>query len=200
MIHARAAIVSLVAVMAARPIAAQWHLGVELTTTHYRGTTRNTTDSGPTILRPADATAVTIGADRAIKRSRIAVRVSYARLGLVAGEGGLRLIDKSTGRLFEGSILANFQVVGIGGGSSGAIRAELGPALHLWNLDDDLRKRLAALGAIAYEWPVTNRFAGAVRFEGTISKSWFEPGDLPPELERRVTWRYGVGLGLRYRL
>jgi hypothetical protein len=27
----------------------------------------------------------------------------------------------------------------------------------------------------------------------------FDAGDLPPEYERQVTWRHGVGLGLRYR-
>jgi hypothetical protein len=31
-------------------------------------------------------------------------------------------------------------------------------------------------------------------------KSWFDAGDVPPDFERRATWRYGVGLGLRYRL
>jgi len=200
MVHTRAAIVSLVAVMAARPIAAQWHLGLELTTTRYRGTSRNRTDSGPTILRPADATTISLHGDRTVKHVRIGLRASYANVGLVAGEGKLRLIDKSTGQLFEVSVLAGFQVVGIGGGSSGAIRAELGPALHLWNLDDELRKRVAALAAVAYEWPVAKRFTGTIRFEGTISRSWFEESDLPPDFERQVTWRYGVGLGLRYRL
>jgi hypothetical protein len=196
--YARAAIVSVLATMAVRPIAAQWHLGMELTTTRYGGTSHNTSDSGPSMLRPADATTVTLRGDRTIRPIRIGVRVSYAKVGLVAGEGQLRVIDKSTGRLAEASVVANFQVVGIG--SSGAIRAEVGPALHLWNLDDDFRKRLGVLGAVAYEWPIANRFAGAIRFEGTISKSWFAPDDLPPELKRRVTWRYGVGLGLRYRL
>ena len=58
MAHTRAAIVSLVAVMAARPIAAQWDLGLELTTMRYRGTVHNTTDSGPPNVRPSDATTV----------------------------------------------------------------------------------------------------------------------------------------------
>jgi hypothetical protein len=39
-----------------------------------------------------------------------------------------------------------------------------------------------------------------VRLEGILSPSWFNATDVPPEFERRVTWRYGVGLGLRYRL
>jgi hypothetical protein len=77
---------------------------------------------------------------------------------------------------------------------------ELGPALLLWDFDSELRARLGALGAAAYQWPVTRRLTGVVRLEGMISKSWLEPGEVPPEYVRRLTWRYGVGLGLRYRL
>jgi hypothetical protein len=33
-----------------------------------------------------------------------------------------------------------------------------------------------------------------------LSPSWFDAADVPPEFERRVTWRYGVGLGLYCRL
>jgi len=89
----------------------------------------------------------------------------------------------------------------VGGiGPSGVVRAELGPALHLWKFDDDTRDRVSALGALAYEWPVAGRFSSAIRFEGMVSKSWFAEGDLPPEYDLRLTWRYGVTLGLRYRL
>jgi len=119
-------------------------------------------------------------------------------MSVPAAGPGLVLIDNSTGQLLEGQLLANFQVVGIG--SSGAIRAEVGPSLHLWKSGDELRSRAGAVAAAAYEWPVTNRFAGAIRLEGTMSKSWFDAGDLPPEYKRQATLRYGVGLGLRYQL
>ena len=125
-------------------------------------------------------------------------RATVRAAAITAAAPDLTLTDNSSGEVLEGQLLLNFQVVGIG--SSGAIRAELGPALHLWNLDDELRKRVAALAAVAYEWPVAKRFTGTIRFEGTISRSWFEESDLPPDFERQVTWRYGVGLGLRYRL
>jgi hypothetical protein len=128
----------------------------------------------------------------------LGLRASYASVGLTAAGPGLILTDNSTGQLLEGHLLVNFRVVGIG--SSGAIRAELGPSLHLWKSADENRTRAGGVGALAYEWPVAQRFSGAVRLEGTISKSWFDAGDLPPEFERQVTWRYGVGVGLRYRL
>ena len=181
------------------PAAAQWDVGFEVSTTHYRGSSRAATDTGgPTTIRPGNATAFGVRVDRAIRRVRLALQASYAHVGLTAAAPNLTLTDNSAGELFEGQLLVNFQVVGIG--SSGAIRAEVGPSLHLWKSDDETRSRGGAVAAAAYEWPVARRFSGAIRLEGILSKSWFDPGDLPSELERRVTWRYGVGLGLRYRL
>lgn len=183
------------------PAAAQWDVGFEISTTHYRGSSHITHDSGgPTTLRPANATTFGVRLDRAIGRgpARVGLQASYAHVGLTAAAPNLTLTDNSVGQLFEGQLLVNFQVWGIG--SSGAVKLELGPSLHLWKSEDETRSRAGAVAAAAYEWPVARRFSGAIRLEGILSKSWFEPGDLPSQLERRVTWRYGVGLGLRYRL
>jgi len=194
----RAAVLIFMAVIAV-PVAAQWNVGLEINATHYRGSSRAANDSsGPTRVRPADATTFGVRVDRAIRRARLGLQVSYATVGLTASAPDLTLTDNSSGEVFEGQLLLNFQVVGIG--SSGAVRMELGPSLHLWKAESENRSRAGAVAAAAYEWPIANRFSGAIRFEGVLSKSWFDPGDLPSELERRVTWRYGVGLGLRYRL
>ena len=181
------------------PVAAQWDIGFEISTTRYRGSSHDTTGSNsPLTLRPANATNVGLRVDRAIGRARLGLRASYASVGLTAAGPGLILTDNSTGQLLEGQLLVNFRVVGIG--SSGAIRAEVGPSLHLWKSGDEVRQRAGAIAATAYEWPVAQRLSGAIRLEGIFSKSWFDARDLPPEFERQVTWRYGVGLGLRYRL
>ncbi len=181
------------------PATAQWDIGFELSTIHYHGSSDDTTNSGgPQAFRPASATSVGVRVDRDIGRARVGLQASYGNVGLTATGPGLTLIDNSTGQLIEGQLVVNFRVVGIG--SSGAIRAELGPSLHLWKSGDENRTRVGALGALAYEWPVAKRFSGAIRLEGMISKSWFDDGDLPPEYERQATRRYGVGLALRYRL
>lgn len=194
----RAAVLVFMAVIAV-PVAAQWNVGLEINATHYRGSSRAATDSsGPTRVRPADATTFGVRVDRVIRRARLGLQISYATVGLTASAPDLILTDNSSGEVFEGQLLLNFQVAGIG--SSGAVRMELGPSLHLWKAESESRSRAGAVAAAAYEWPVANRFSGAIRLEGMLSKSWFDPGDLPSELERRVTWRYGVGLGLRYRL
>ena len=185
--------------IAARPAVAQWHVGLELSTTRYRGSAHDTSGSnGPASFRPGDATTVGLRLNHGMGRTRVDILAAYGKAGLTATGPGLTLTDKTAGELFEGEILLNFQVVGIG--SSGAIRAELGPSLHLWKSGDQNRTRAGGVGAFAYEWPIARRVAGAIRLEGMLSKSWFDAGDLPPEYERQVTWRYGVGLGLRYRL
>jgi len=189
----------LVSCGAACPLAAQWYVGVELATTRYGGSSHDTSSSHVASQgRPGDATAISVRIGRNWRRYGIAIRAAYAKPGLAVAGQNVNLTDKTTGDLVEVVPLLSTQVGGIG--PSGAVRLELGPALHLWNLDGDMHARVGALGAAAYEWPVAGRFSGTVRFEGALSRSWFDPGDTPPEFERRVTWRYGVGLGLRYRL
>ncbi len=103
------------------PAAAQWDVGFEISTTHYRGSSRATTDTGgPTTVRPGNATALGVRVDRVIRRVRLGLLASYAHVGLTAAAPNLTLTDNSSGQLLEGQLLVNFQVVGIG--SSGAIR------------------------------------------------------------------------------
>ncbi len=181
------------------PAAAQWSVALELATSAYRGATHDTTSSHVASEgRPGGGTAVSLKLGRNWRRSGAALRLSYSNPGFAVAGHSVTLTDKTTGRLFEVSMLLNTRVGGIG--PSGAVRAELGPALHLWNFNGEIRARFGTLGAIAYEWPVTNRLLGSVRLEGMLSPSWFNADDVPPEFERRATWRYGVGLGLSYRL
>ena len=100
--------------------------------------------------------------------------------------------------LFEWTGTVGFRVGGIG--PSGAIVVDLGPTLHLWKSTPETRTRVGGLLAGTYDWAVSERFSGAIRIESILSKSWFDEADLPPEYRRQVTWRYGWGVGLRYRL
>jgi len=194
----RAWVVVLMVAAAAAPAAAQWDLGLQLSTSHYRGTAHDTTNSAAQNLRPGDATTIGLRLDHAIGRARVALQAAYGKPGITATAPGLMLTDKTTGELLEVGTLINFRVAGIG--SSGAIRAELGPALHLWKIDDEVRSRVGAIGGALYEWPVAERFSGTIRLEGMLSKSWLDAADAPPGVARQVTWRYGWGVGLRYRL
>ena len=192
------AVIALLVVLPIGRAHAQWWIGVETGTARYRGSAHDTSSGAGPRLRPGDATTIAIRVDRRLGRLGVALRASLATPGVSAVGASIAVTDRTTGHLIEVATLVAVRVGGIG--PSGVVRAELGPALHLWKLDDDKRVRLGALGALAYEWPVAGRFSGAIRVEGAMSRSWFEEGDLPPEYELRLTWRYGVTLGLRYRL
>lgn len=180
-------------------LAAQWYVGMEFGVKAYRGSTRDTSSSHVASEgRPGGGPSLGISVSRVWRRAGATLRVSYAKPGFSVAGSGVSLTDKGTGRLVEVSSVLTTRVGGIG--PSGAVRAELGPALHLWDYDARFRTRVGAIGAASYEWPVTSRFMGSIRLEGALSPSWFNATDVPPEFERRVTWRYGVGLGLRYRL
>jgi len=177
----------------------QWFVGVEVGAARFGGSAHDTSNgSGPPRFRPGDVPTIGLRLERGLGRFGVALKASYGKPGLSALGQGLIVTDKSSGQLIELATLVAVRVGGIG--PSGAVRAEIGPALHLWKFGDDMHSRVSALGALAYEWPVGGRFSGAIRLEGMLSRSWFEEGDLPPEYDLRLTWRYGVTLGLRYRL
>ena len=176
--------------------AAQWHIGLEIATNSYKGSSQDT--SGEAEGRPGGGLALALLADRAWGRGGVTLRVSLSNPGFAVAGKSLSITDKTTGQLLEVASLFGTRVGGIG--PSGAVRIELGPAIHLWDFDGEYRTRLGGIGALAYEWPVSNRFIGGIRLEGMLSKSWFDATEVPPEFERHLTWRYGVGLGLRYRL
>ena len=192
------AVIALLVVLPLGRAHGQWWIGIEMGTARYRGSAHDTSGGAGPQLRPGDATTFAIRVDRRLGRLGIALRASLGTPGVSAHGGAIAVTDNTTGQLIEVATVVAVRVGGIG--PSGVVRAELGPALHLWNLDDEMRARLGALGALAYEWPVAGRFSGAIRVEGAMSRSWFEEGDLPPEYELRLTWRYGVTVGLRYRL
>lgn len=177
----------------------QWTIGLEVGAARFGGSAHDTSNgNGPPDWRPGDVPTIGLRLERGVGRFGIGLKGSYGKPGLTATGEGLIITDKTSGELIELATLVAVRVGGIG--PSGVVRAELGPALHLWKFGDDMHSRVSALGALAYEWPVAGRFSGAIRVEGMVSRSWFEEGDLPPAYDLRLTWRYGVTFGLRCRL
>lgn len=183
---------------APRPSAAQWWVGLEAGTGQYRGTTRNTSGSSPSYLRPDRATLVGLRLSRQWAGVSATLRAWTGTPGIAGVAPGLTLTDRMTGRLLEIAPILGVTMTRIG--ATGALAVELGPVLDIWDIGSEMRPRVAGLGGLAYQWPIAGRFGGSIRAEVTLGSSVFDADELPPELERRATWRYGVALGLRYRL
>ena len=188
--------VLVIAGISSRPAAGQWRIGLELMNTYYRGSAVDT--SGNPHVRPGNALMPTLHLDTRINSVRVALRMSYGKPGLSLTGQGVTITDRTSDQLFEATGTVGFRVGGIG--PSGAIVVDIGPTLHLWKATPETRTRLGGLVAGTYEWPVSERFTGAIRIESILSKSWFDEADLPPEYRRQATWRFGWGVGLRYSL
>ena len=188
--------VLMVAGVCSRPAAAQWRLGLELLSSYYGGSAVYT--SGNPHARPGNAVMPTLHLDTRLSSVRVALRMSYGKPGVSVTGQGVTITDRTSDKLFEATGTVGFRVGGIG--PSGAVVVDAGPTLHLWKATPETRTRVGGLVAGTYEWPVSARFTGAIRLESIFSKSWFDEADLPPEFRRQVTWRFGWGVGLRYRL
>src|SRR5256885_4350275 len=126
----QAAVLVFITVIAV-PAAAQWNVGFEINATRYRGSSGAANESsGPTTVRPANATTFGVRVDRAIGggRARLGLQVSYATVGLTAAAPHFTPTDNSAGEGLEGQLLLNFPGVGIG--ASRAEPAEPGPPPH----------------------------------------------------------------------
>jgi|ERR1041384_4338546 hypothetical protein len=178
--------------------AAQWHVGLEVGTVEFRGATRDSTSSPGATLRPDHATTYAIRLARAFGSWSAALRASVGTPGVAGVAPKVTFTDRTTGRLIEIVPLVGVRATALG--PEGVVRIEAGPAVDLWDIDGEIRSRLAGLAAVAYEWHVTGRVLGAARVESTLGSSVFDAAELPSQLERRPTWRYGVTLGLHYRL
>ncbi|HXO84327.1 MAG TPA: hypothetical protein VN803_02255, partial [Gemmatimonadales bacterium] len=175
--------VLVIAVITSRPAAGQSRIGLELMNSYYRGSAVDT--SGNPHVRPGNALMPTLRLDTRINSVRVALRMSYSKPGLSLTGQGVTITDRSSDKLYEATGTVGFHVGGIG--SSGAIVMEVGPTLHVWKATPETRTRVGGLVAGSYEWPVSERFSGAIRTEGILSKSWFDETDLPPEYRRQAT-------------
>jgi hypothetical protein len=189
---------TVITLLSISPAAAQWHLGLEVATVEFRGATRDTSASPAATLRPDHATTYGIRLGRTFGVWSAALRASVGTPGVAGAAPKLTFTDRTTGKLVEIVPLVGVRVAGLG--AEGAVRVEAGPAVDLWDIDGEIRSRLAGLAAVAYEWHVAGRVMGTARVESTLGSSIFDAAELPSQLERRPTWRYGMSVGLRYRL
>lgn len=190
--------VAAITVLSLSRAAAQWHVGLDFGAVEFRGATRDTSASPGASLRPDHATTYGIRLGRAFGSWSAALRASVGTPGVAAVAPDFTVTDRTTGRLIEIVPLVGMRVAALG--PEGVVRIEAGPAVDLWDINGEIRSRLAGLAAVAYEWHVAGRVMGAARLESTLGSSIFDAAELPSQLERRPTWRYGVTLGLHYRL
>lgn len=187
------------ALLALPPVAAgQWRVGAELGLERFGGTSRDT--SGATAngaYRPRIPAMFGVRIERKVRSVTLGVAVSYASAALSLDTDGPTLFVR-------GSMTQVRLTPEIGGtvarlSSGAAVVARAGPLVEGWTLEgEEPRWRAGGHVGLALDFPLARRLAGLVTVRLGVTPSVFEAGELPPEFERRTSWRTAVALGLRY--
>jgi hypothetical protein len=176
-------------------LSAQWGIAAEIGVARFAGSSR---DSSGVTVGPYRPTTFELRVDGRLGAPRLVIAVLYAKTGIAGEQPGLAVVQYDAASLWEVAPQLSFRLARLGVGVD--VRLEAGPALQLWNLEGESRTRVGGRAAAALEWPLARALTGSLRMSGVLSRSVFDPADTPGGVERRATRRFGVAVGLRYRL
>src|SRR5256885_15426238 len=175
--------------------AAQWGLSAEVGVARFGGTSR---DSSGATLGPYRPTTFGARLDRELGQVRVGIGLLYARTGLAGEQDQTAVVFYDRASLVEAAPEISLKVARFGGGV--VTRVAGGPSLDIWDVDGVSRTRVGARGAVAFDWPLSERCTGSLRATAVVSGSVVNRGETPPGGDRRPTRRWGVSVGPRYRL
>ena len=175
--------------------AVQWGLSAEIGVAGFSGTSR---DSSGATVGPYRPTTFGVRVDREAGRVRVALNLLYAQPGLAGKQGDALFVQYGVISLWEIAPEVSLRVARFGTGVEA--RVEAGPALDLWQFNDEHRHRVGAHACLALEWPLARSLIGSLRAGGVSSRSIVDPADVPTGVERVATRRFDMAVGLRYQL
>jgi len=177
---------------------AQWGVTVMLQRTGFGGTSHDTSTGGTDAsFRPGNSPAVTLRLDRRLGRVGVSLGIRYSRSAIVLDGKDVFAGYHDEIATIESAPEVRILLLRTRAGAS--FHAYAGPVIGVWLIrDQGSRGVIGSLAGLSGEFPVFDRFSFEVRAGGGLTGSLFRPGELPPEYERRLTWRTEIGLGLRY--
>jgi len=196
----RCAVVATFALSAglACPLNAQWGLALDLQRSAYGGASKDTTSGGPGgSFRPGNAQAVTLHLDRRLGQVTLGLGARYMRSAIV-----LDAQDIYVGLRREFSALEALPEIRVCVARSkrgAALELYGGAVIGVWAFRDfGARAVPGATAGVAGEFPIFDRLTVSLRIGGSVMRSVFRDGELPPELVLRTMRRSEISLGLRY--
>jgi len=180
------------------PLTAQWGVGLDLQRSAYGGASRDTTSGGPAgSFRPGNAQAVTLRLERRLGRATVGLGARYVRSALVLDAPdvyvGLR------GEFSALEALPEFRVRVARSNRGAALELYGGVVIGVWAFGDlGARAVPGATAGVAGEFPIVDRLTVSLRIGGSVMRSVFRDGELPPEVVIRTMRRSEISLGLRY--
>ena len=184
----------------ARPLQAQWSVGLDLGGARYHGGTARTSPSDEQeTFRPDRPTLVGLRVARGLGPWHVG-------LGLSHGDADLVLDGRSTAVVVKDA----FTVLGLApeigyrltrARAPAELRLALGPVIEWWDVvETGYRTRLGGQAAATLTLPITGALVGRARAEVAVVGSPFEAAELPSDYRPTTLWRRSLAAGVSLRL
>jgi hypothetical protein len=180
------------------PLTAQWGFALDLQRSAYGGASKDTTSGGPGgSFRPGNTQAVTLHLERRLGRATVGLGARYVRSGLVLDAQDVYVGLRGEFSAFEALPEVRVRVARSKRGA--ALELYGGAVIGVWTFSDlGARVVPGATAGVAGEFPIFDRLTASLRVGGSVLRSVFRNGELPPEVVIRTMRRSEIGLGLRY--
>lgn len=181
----------------ARSTSAQWGISLDAQRSAYGGASKDTSQGPMGSLRPSKSQAITVRVDRRWKRFSASLGARAARSSVVLDAEGLYVGIPDEFKLVEFLPEASWRVLRTSRGATLDLYG--GPVIGVWTFED-FGGRLVpgATAGLHAEFPIFDRLGLSLRVGGSLMRSVFRDGELPPEVVIRPMRRSEIALGVRY--
>jgi hypothetical protein len=194
------AVVASVALSAglANPLTAQWGIALDVQRSGYGGASKDTTSDGAGgSFRPGNTQGVTLRLERRLGRAMVGIGARYVNSAIVLDAADIYIGLRGRFSGFEALPELRMRVARSKRGA--ALELYGGAVIGVWAFEDfGARAVPGATAGVAGEFPIFDRLTASLRIGGSVLRSVFREGELPPELVLRTMRRSEISLGLRY--
>lgn len=176
----------------------KWGLTAEMGLSWFSGSARRDSAGAVDDLHPSPSRSVSLRVDRRGGRLGIALTALYEKTGLVDATDEVSITVNDVSKLYSlrpeiwGRILTLKAL---------ALEAHGGLSLDYWQFAGmENRVKAGAMGGLTLVAPIAGAFGLRLRWEGSLSGSLINPGELPPSFERRRSFHSRLGFGIRLEL
>ena len=179
-------------------LAAQWGVVLDLQRTAYGGGSKDTTSGGPNgSFRPSQSLGVTLRLERRLGRATVGLGARYVNAAIVLDAEDVFVGLRGRFAAFEALPEVRMRVAQSKRGA--ALELYGGAVIGVWTFEDfGARAVPGATAGVVGEFPIFDRLTVLLRIGGSVMRSVFRDGELPPEVVIRTMRRSEISLGLRY--
>jgi hypothetical protein len=176
---------------------AQWGISLDAQRSAYGGASKDTSQGPMGSLRPSKSQAITVRVDRRWKRFSASLGARAAQSSVVLDAEGVYVGVPDEFKLVEFLPEVSWRVVRTSRGATLDLYG--GPVIGVWTFED-FGGRLVpgATAGLHAKFPIFDRVALSLRVGGSLMRSVFRDGELPPEVVLHPMRRSEIALGLRY--